>query len=156
VYNLFSNAVKFTEDNGAISIDCGLNNRGEMCLAISDSGVGMSPEELERATKPFDLVQGEHSRANYGIGLGLTLVQMLIQLHGGRLEIMSQKGQGTCATLIFPNNRVRSKRKAEAPVTVAPEVEAQKNEEQQKQENIAAKSAENADPKPFEKPKSVH
>ncbi|MGE4314109.1 MAG: PAS domain S-box protein, partial [Pseudobdellovibrionaceae bacterium] len=49
VYNLFSIAVKFTEDNGAISIDCGLNNRGEMCLAISDSGVGMSPEELERA-----------------------------------------------------------------------------------------------------------
>lgn len=104
--NLLSNAVKFTPENGRITISCDIDGDGQMLLSVSDTGIGLDETEIEKALSPFGQVDSTLSRAGSGAGLGLTLVDSLIKLHGGRLELFSQKGIGTTATIIIPAGRV--------------------------------------------------
>ena len=104
--NLLSNAVKFTPDGGRISIDADVDDYGQMHLSITDTGIGLTDEEIEKALSPFGQVDTALNKSESGTGLGLTLVQSLMTLHGGSLELFSQKGIGTTATLIFPPKRV--------------------------------------------------
>jgi len=102
VTNLVSNALKFTPAGGTIRVWAGVEE-GEAVLRVSDSGVGMSPELLPRI---FDLfVQGDQppERASGGLGIGLTLVRQLVELHGGRVEARSAgAGQGSVFTIRLP------------------------------------------------------
>lgn len=106
VMNLLSNAVKFTPEEGRISVSCRMNDNGEVHFAISDTGIGMSEEEIEKALSPFAQLDTDLARSGSGTGLGLTLVDLLVKLHGGRLDIISQKGTGTTVTVVLPVNRV--------------------------------------------------
>ncbi|MBI2233687.1 MAG: PAS domain-containing sensor histidine kinase [Micavibrio aeruginosavorus] len=106
VTNLLSNAVKFTPKGGLITITQELDQEGALRLSITDTGVGLSEEEVERAMSRFGQVDTALSRSTSGAGLGLTLVRSLISLHGGELEMFSQKGIGTTVTLVFPARRV--------------------------------------------------
>lgn len=106
ITNILSNAVKFTPAGGNITISHEMSASGRLRLSITDTGIGMNEYEKEKALSPFGQVEGNLNRDNSGTGLGLTLVQSLMGLHEGELELFSQKGLGTTATLIFPATRV--------------------------------------------------
>ncbi|MCB9989333.1 MAG: PAS domain-containing sensor histidine kinase [Rhodospirillales bacterium] len=117
VLNLLSNAVKYTPEDGRITLSYEIDREGALRLSISDTGVGMDQDDIAKALSPFGQVATDLSRSDSGAGLGLTLVQSLIDLHGGRLELFSQKGIGTTATVVFPSKRVvveREKPEADA------------------------------------------
>ena len=81
---------------------------GELVLSVTDSGIGigMSEAEIEVAMAPFGQVDNSLSRSFEGTGLGLPLAARLAELHGGRLELRSSKGQGTTATVTLPADRL--------------------------------------------------
>ncbi len=104
--NLISNAIKFTPSGGRITISADVNNRGELQLSVTDTGIGIDETEIEKVLSPFGQADNEFNRSGSGAGLGLTLVKALIGLHDGRLEMFSQKGLGTTATIVFPVERI--------------------------------------------------
>lgn len=105
--NLLSNSVKFTEPRGRIQIDSALHKSGDLVLSISDTGIGIPPEQIERVLQPFEQVADHLTREHEGTGLGLPIAKALIELHGGELVLSSQPGSGTTARLRLPGERVR-------------------------------------------------
>ncbi len=104
--NLLSNAVKFTPTKGRITAR-GLHERdGQVMVAIEDSGVGIPSGEIETLLKPFGLAESRLRYDHEGTGLGLPLSKVMMELHGGQLQISSDTGQGTTVTLVFPTQRV--------------------------------------------------
>lgn len=103
--NLLSNAIKFTERGGAVSVTVRQQDDGAMRMTVSDTGIGISPEDMAVALSEFGQVDGSLARRHEGTGLGLTLSRKLIELHGGALEMESEVGQGTAAHLLFPVER---------------------------------------------------
>ncbi|HEV3178120.1 MAG TPA: HAMP domain-containing sensor histidine kinase [Stellaceae bacterium] len=103
--NLLSNAVKFTKAGGRVSISTGLDRAGGISIAVTDTGIGMTAEEIAIALEPFQQVTSSLSRTNEGTGLGLPLTKTLVELHGGRLDIASLPGRGTTVTASFPPSR---------------------------------------------------
>jgi signal transduction histidine kinase len=103
--NLLSNAIKFTPPGGRISLSATVIAEG-LAMAVSDTGIGMDPNEIAIALEPFRQVDGAFARRFEGTGLGLPLAQRLAELHGGRLAVTSSKGSGTVATLYLPPRRV--------------------------------------------------
>ncbi len=108
ITNILSNAIKFTPAGGRISIASEMDEVGDFRLAFTDTGVGLDENEITRVVSRFGVTDGRLSRGTSGIGLGLSLVKSLMTLHGGDIEIFSQKGIGTTVTLTFPKARVQS------------------------------------------------
>jgi signal transduction histidine kinase len=106
ILNLLSNGVKFTEPRGRILISSVLHDSGDLVLSISDTGVGIPPEQVEKVLEPFEQVADHLTRENEGTGLGLPIVRALIELHGGELVLRSELGVGTTAMLRLPRDRV--------------------------------------------------
>ncbi len=106
IMNIISNAVKFTPEGGRITISSEQDTNGQLRISITDTGIGLDEAEIIKALSPFGQVDATHRRSGSGTGLGLTLVDSLMRLHGGKFELFSQKGIGTTATLIFPSRRV--------------------------------------------------
>lgn len=105
--NLVSNAVKFTPAGGRVDVICGGAPDGGPFVRVSDNGVGMTPEEIELALKPFMRVAtSPYVAKEGGIGLGLPISKALVELHGGRLEVASQPGRGTTMTVRLPAERL--------------------------------------------------
>jgi len=98
--NLIGNALKFTDRGGAILIAFRAVDGG-VALSVSDTGVGMDEDQAEQARLLF--VQIGSRRRSDGLGLGLPIVEGLIRLHGGTMEIDSAPQQGTTVTLFFPD-----------------------------------------------------
>ena len=74
----------------------------DITVAIADNGIGMTPEQLDIALKPFSQVEFPVCRQQEGTGLGLTITKALIELHGGRLFLSSTPGVGTMAAFTLP------------------------------------------------------
>ena len=108
--NVLSNAAKFTPSGGSITVSYQIDDNNNFCLRVSDTGVGMDQSDIDKAVSPFGQVDNSLARKNSGTGLGLTLVNSLILLHGGTLEIESEKSVGTTVSLVFPAKRVAKKR----------------------------------------------
>jgi len=108
VLNLLSNALKFTPAQGAIRIGCVVSARGVMRLTVADDGAGMNAAEVAGAFKPFRRGEPKVATPQGGIGLGLPLTKIMIELHGGRIALRSAPGRGVAATLFFPARRVRA------------------------------------------------
>jgi signal transduction histidine kinase len=104
--NLLSNATKFSESDQRIDVTCQTIDNGDLKVTVSDTGIGMSEAEVAIARERFGQVESILSRSNDGTGLGLPLVMSQMELHGGTLEIESQKGVGTKVSLVFPVERV--------------------------------------------------
>jgi PAS domain S-box-containing protein len=123
MYNLLSNAVKFTPDGGEIRVTCTLAESSKVkkglgeasngpsveepaeakhwiSISVSDNGIGIREEDLERIFKPFEQVDNTASRKYQGTGLGLSLTRRLVELHGGRIWAES-KGEGKGSTFCF-------------------------------------------------------
>jgi signal transduction histidine kinase len=71
---------------------------------VTDTGIGIAPEDLERVVEPFVQVDSSLSRRHQGTGLGLALVKTMAELHGGSLRLESTAGRGTTATVFLPAN----------------------------------------------------
>ncbi len=102
LFNLISNAIKFSKAGGEIEVAAVPCRDGGVALAVADTGIGIPPDQLARIVKPFEQMDNRYTRAAGGTGLGLSLVKGLIDLHGGTLEIASTPGRGTTVTAWFP------------------------------------------------------
>ena len=107
--NLISNAVKFTPEGGSIVVSLqpfqGPAGEGRVRVACADTGIGIAPEDLVRLARPFEQVEGQHSKTTQGTGLGLALTKSLIEMHGGQLSMESQPGVGTVVSFDLPVKR---------------------------------------------------
>ncbi len=100
VLNLLSNAFKYTL-KGTINVE--LHQVGQhVVLKVSDTGIGIKPEEMPRLFERFHRVKGAQGRTHEGTGIGLSLVQELVRLHGGAIEASSTYGKGTIFTVTIP------------------------------------------------------
>ena len=140
VYNLLSNAVKFTADGGDVILRADRVGRAEvgvltrpspsrtfplgdsafsefLRVTVADNGIGISPEGLEHLFTPFTQVDTGLARKFEGTGLGLALVKLLVDLHGGTVAVESAVGQGSCFTVWIP---IRTPQHADTPKPIAP------------------------------------
>jgi signal transduction histidine kinase len=99
--NLLSNAVKFTPEGGRISVKATLTD-GAVEIAISDTGIGIAPEDQAAIFEEFRQVGHDETRKQEGTGLGLTLAKKFIELHGGRIWVESELGRGSTFTFTLP------------------------------------------------------
>jgi signal transduction histidine kinase len=104
IYNLLSNANKFTPEGGAIRTNAWLNERGELEVAVADNGVGIRPEDHAKVFEAFRQVDPGYARREQqqGTGLGLALVRQFILLMGGDIRVESQIGHGSTFTFWLP------------------------------------------------------
>lgn len=109
IRNILSNAIQFTPDEGRITLFSNYDHDGAFRLSISDTGVGLTPKEIDKALSAFGQIDNALDRSGSGTGLGLPLSKALIELHGGRLEILSEKGIGTTVAIILPKDRIISR-----------------------------------------------
>jgi PAS domain S-box-containing protein len=105
--NLVTNAVKFSQAGDRVLLSAGFDTEGYR-IAVIDHGIGMDAAEIETAITRFGQVASAWSRRHPGTGLGLPLAIGLVELHGGRLGIESQKGIGTTVTFTLPRERALS------------------------------------------------
>ncbi|HWA48571.1 MAG TPA: PAS-domain containing protein [Dongiaceae bacterium] len=101
--NLLSNAVKFTPSAGTVTLAISCNDNG-VEITVKDTGIGMTADETEKALELYGQVQSDLAKKQAGTGLGLPLVKSLIELHGGRFKLDSEKGKGTMVSALFPWN----------------------------------------------------
>jgi signal transduction histidine kinase len=99
--NLLSNAVKFTPEGGRIEVRA-VPTDGGAEISVADTGIGIAPENQELIFEEFRQVGGDYAHKREGTGLGLTLARKLVELHGGRLWVKSQIGQGSTFTFSVP------------------------------------------------------
>jgi signal transduction histidine kinase len=111
IASLVSNAVKFTPDRGRVTVevkpgplgpDDSLGGRPAMQLVVSDSGIGISRDQVGKIFEPFFQVDSSSTRAFGGTGLGLTLAKAYVEAHGGRIWVDTAPGQGSTFVATFP------------------------------------------------------
>ena len=117
--NLLSNAIKFTPEKGRVSLAVSLQQNpakitneitseikseimSEIRFAVTDTGIGISPENLQKLFQPFVQIDGALNRQNSGTGLGLALVKSIVEMHKGTVSVTSEVGVGSCFTIALP------------------------------------------------------
>ena len=105
--NLLSNAVKFTPAGGRIVLRAGIDSDGSFRLSLADTGIGITPKDMDAALSTFGQADGSLTRNYDGAGIGLPLSRKLAELHGGSLTLESEPGAGTIVTVLFPPERTQ-------------------------------------------------
>ncbi|MEI6332015.1 MAG: ATP-binding protein [Pseudanabaena sp. ELA645] len=113
--NLLSNAIKFSPERGRVSLVVSLQQNpaeitneitneitSEIRFAVTDTGIGISPENLQKLFQPFVQIDGALNRQNSGTGLGLALVKSIVEMHNGTVTLTSEVGVGSCFTIALP------------------------------------------------------
>ncbi|MEW6090552.1 MAG: ATP-binding protein [Pseudomonadota bacterium] len=100
--NLLSNAHKFTGEGGRIVLVATRMPDGGATIAVADTGIGMTKEQIDYAMTPFGQVQSSYARGHEGTGLGLPIAAALTKLHGGEFQIHSEPGRGTTVFFTLP------------------------------------------------------
>jgi PAS domain S-box-containing protein len=147
LYNLLSNAVKFTAEGGRVTLSAGRVLRpavGQLStswtglsfpladsafaefleISVTDSGIGISGDELKRLFKPFSQIDSSLARKFEGTGLGLAMVKLLAELHGGTVAVESAAGEGSRFTVWLPVRALEDAALTSATVPAAPLAEA--------------------------------
>ncbi len=104
--NLASNAVKFTHPDGRVDVRAKIVESGDLAIMVSDTGIGIAAEDIDRALTPFGQVESHLNRTYEGTGLGLPLAKSMTEMHGGAFKLISQLGVGTTVTLRLPQSRM--------------------------------------------------
>ncbi|MGX7745073.1 PAS domain-containing sensor histidine kinase [Rhodopseudomonas parapalustris] len=99
--NLVSNAIKFTERGGVVTVSAAVES-ARLVLRVTDTGVGIAEEDLKRLGDPFFQAGKTYQRRHEGTGLGLSIVKSLVRMHGGEIEVQSQIDCGTTVTVALP------------------------------------------------------
>ncbi|MCD8490252.1 MAG: ATP-binding protein [Desertifilum sp.] len=103
LYNLIGNAIKFTHLGGVeVSAEVVEGESPHLAIAISDTGIGIAEDQLERIFESFEQAQGSATREYGGTGLGLSVTKQLVELHGGEIRVQSQVGVGSRFTFTLP------------------------------------------------------
>jgi signal transduction histidine kinase len=101
LFNLISNAIKFSTDNGVIEIACSIQN-DKIILSVKDSGIGISEEDQQHLFERF--FRARNASNIQGTGLGLHIVSKYVELLSGKIELHSKENQGTTFTITIPTN----------------------------------------------------
>jgi cell cycle sensor histidine kinase DivJ len=101
VLNLVSNAIKFTERGGTVTVSAGVEG-SRLVLRVADNGVGIAPDDLKRIGDPFFQAGKTYQRRHEGTGLGLSIVKSLVALHGGEMTVQSKVDVGTTVAISLP------------------------------------------------------
>jgi len=99
--NLVSNAVKFTERGGTVTVSAGVEG-ARLVVRIADTGVGIAADDLKRIGDPFFQAGTTYQRRHEGTGLGLSIVKSLVAMHGGDMSVQSKVDEGTTVTVALP------------------------------------------------------
>ena len=112
--NLLDNAEKFCEPGGTVRLEVS-RDQGFVCACISDTGIGIPPQEQDRIFETFYQVDGSTTRPYPGLGIGLAIVKEIIELHGGRIEVSSEVGTGSRFRVTLPEELAPQTQQAAAP-----------------------------------------
>jgi len=104
--NLMSNAIKFTEAGGTVTMRVRFRGDSGYVFQVADTGIGIALEDIPKAFSQFGQVDSTLGRRHEGTGLGLPLTKALVELHGGSLDLQSEPGVGTTVTARFPAERI--------------------------------------------------
>ena len=104
--NLLSNAVRYTLAGGQVIVSTAYEPSGDVVMRVRDTGVGMTPAEIEQALKPFKQVSTLRRGRQDGTGLGLPLTKAMVEANRARFAIVSTPGEGTLVEVVFPSTRV--------------------------------------------------
>ena len=99
--NLVSNAIKFTERGGTVTVSAGVEGP-RLVVRVADNGVGIAADDLKRLGDPFFQAGKTYQRRHEGTGLGLSIVKSLVGLHGGEMTVQSRIDEGTIVTVALP------------------------------------------------------
>jgi two-component system cell cycle sensor histidine kinase PleC len=111
--NLVTNAIKFTPEGGIVRLFVSASLEKGIQVKVTDTGIGIAPDNIERVLRPFEQVETSYSRRHNGSGLGLPYSKRLTELHEGNLHIESELGKGTTVTVSLPTSRLVFIRKRE-------------------------------------------
>jgi signal transduction histidine kinase len=103
---LLSNAIKFTDAGGVVTVGARLDTNGDMLLMVRDTGIGIPEGDLERVFEPFTQLDSTLARRYQGAGLGLYIARAMVTGHAGTLTLRSRPGEGTTAEIRLPAERV--------------------------------------------------
>lgn len=107
ITNLITNACKFTEANGTVTLNAKITKNDELMISVKDTGIGISQEDLERIQKPYEQAgDGTDSVKKNGLGLGLAIVTGILNHVSGRLLLESELNIGTTAKIMIPSKFV--------------------------------------------------
>jgi len=105
--NLVTNAVKFSDKGGEITIAANHTSSGTLEIHVNDDGVGIPKDKIKQAMEPFGQINDRAENSHHqGTGLGLPLAKAMIELHDGEISVVSDTGQGTHITIEIPAFRV--------------------------------------------------
>ncbi len=106
ILNLLSNAVKFTPAGGRVRTSVHSESDGGVRIDVADTGFGIPEADRQRVFEPFGRGQGAQTLQAEGCGIGLSLVRILVEIHGGTVSLDSEEGVGTCVSVHLPASRV--------------------------------------------------
>jgi len=92
--NLLSNAIKFTKPGGSIYVSIH-DRRDKIWILVKDTGIGISPDKQDMIFERFRQVDKSFTRDHEGSGIGLSLIKLLVEMHGGKIFVQSEYGQGS-------------------------------------------------------------
>ena len=104
--SLLSNAVKFTDPGGKVTLSAWCRPESGYVLQVADTGIGMALEDIPKALAPFGQIDSDLNRRYEGTGIGLPLTKALVEMHSGSIDVQSKIGVGTTVTIRFPAERI--------------------------------------------------
>ncbi len=107
--NLVSNSIKFSAAGTKIALSVTETDDRAILLSVADEGIGIAEKDLDRILQPFEQVENAFTRGHDGVGLGLSLVHSMAEVHGATLQIKSAQGRGTTIAIAFPPERYRER-----------------------------------------------
>jgi two-component system sensor histidine kinase SenX3 len=100
-YNLLTNAVKYSPQNTEVTVSA-VRDDAQIRIAVKDQGIGMDRKEVKQIFQKFYRTKKAEESGEAGTGIGLSIVQQIVEQHGGRIDVVSQPGEGSCFTLVLP------------------------------------------------------